>query len=368
MSAPDISERDIDAVVSVLRSGRLSIGPVSEEFERRAAERAGARFGVTVSSGTTGLHLCFVGAGAAPGVGVITTSFSFAASVNAFLYAGATPIFADIDPVTFNLDPKAVAEVVARESSARVLLPVHVFGQPCDMDALMAIAQRHGLTVIEDAAEAIGASYRGRPAGSFGLAAVFAFYPNKQMTTGEGGMIVTSDVALAELMRSLRNQGRGESGAWLDHVRLGYNYRLDEMSAALGLAQIERLDQLLDNRDKVAARYTAALRSVKGVRTPVIAPETTRMSWFVYVVMLDRGIDRDRVARSLAAEGVPTRPYFRPIHQQPYFVERFGDWTGRFPVTEDVGARTIALPFHGSLSDEGVGYVVEALTAAIAAA
>lgn len=365
MSAPDIDEGDVAAVVKVLRSGTLSLGPAQGDLERLAAARAAARFGIAVSSGTAGLHLCMIAAGIRPGLAVITTPFSFAASVNSFLYEGATPVFADIDPVTFNIDPAAIEEAAVQTPDARVVLPVHVFGQPCDMDAILGVADRRGLTVIEDAAEAIGATYRARPVGSFGLASVFAFYPNKQMTTGEGGMIVTSDEEVARLLRSLRNQGRSEGGAWLEHVRLGYNYRLDEMSAALGVRQIERLDGLLDRRAAVARAYSDALNSVDGVRAPMIVPSTTRMSWFVYVVLLDRNLDRERVVERLAAAGVPTRPYFKPIHQQPYFIERFGDQTGRFPVAEDIGARTLALPFHSRLTSEGIAYVVEALRSAI---
>lgn len=368
MSAPDIDQRDIDAVLTVLRSGWLSLGPVQDRFEEFAAEQSGTRFGIAVSSGTAGLHIAMIAADVRPGTAVITTPFSFAASVNAFLYEGGVPVFADIDPVTFNIDPRAVADAAETARGARVLMPVHVFGQPCDMDALLPIAQRHGLAVIEDAAEAIGATYRGRHAGSFGSSAVFAFYPNKQMTTGEGGMIVTSDERVATVARSLRNQGRGESGAWLEHVRLGYNYRLDEMSSALGLSQLKRLDELLDRRDNVARSYTSALAMIDGVNAPTIVPATTRMSWFVYVVLLDRGIDRDAVARRLEYAGVPTRPYFKPIHEQPYFIERFGDWRGRYPVAEDIGVRALALPFHNHLSDEGIGFVTDALREAITAA
>ncbi len=338
MSAPDIGPRERELIAEVMSGTQLSFGPMLDRFEAGVAARAGRRFGIAVSSGTAGLHTAVRALDIRAGDHVVTTSFSFVASTNCLLYEGATPIFADIDPDTYDLDPAAVDAVVA----ASDVRPT-------------------------DACEAIGAARSGRPAGSFGEMAVFAFYPNKQMTTGEGGVVVTDDEELAMLSRSMRNQGRGDGDDWLTHVRLGYNYRLDELSAALGLAQLERLDTLLAERDDVARRYSASLAGVDGVTLPRLARETTRMSWFVYVVLLDRGLDRDAVAARLAGRGVPTRPYFRPIHLQPYFQERFGDVEGSLPVTEDVGRRSLALPFHGRLSDESIGYVTDALREAIQA-
>jgi perosamine synthetase len=367
MSAPDIGPRERALVSEVMSGTQLSAGQMIERFESGVAKVAGRRFGIGVSSGTTGLHVAVRALGLGKGDRVVTTAFSFVASTNCLLYEDVEPVFTDIDPVTFNLDPASVEEAV-RSKHASGLLPVDVFGQPADLTRLAAIANAHGLRVIEDSCEAIGATHAGRPAGSLGELAVFAFYPNKQMTTGEGGAIVTDDERLAELARSLRNQGRGEGSDWLTHVRLGYNYRLDELSAALGVAQLERLNALVAQRDDVARRYTNALASVQGVTAPRVVPATTRMSWFVYVVLLDHGADRDAVASELAKRNVPTRPYFRPIHQQPYFKERFGDLTGSLPVTEDIGARTLALPFHGHLSDESIGYVTAALTESISAA
>jgi perosamine synthetase len=336
-----------------------------EQFERAIAQRSERNHAIAMSSGTAGLHVAVRSIGVKAGDLVATTSFSFAASVNCFLYEGAKPLFVDIDPLTFGISPDALEAACAEERTSAIL-PVDVFGQPADLTRVCAVAERHGVPVIEDACEALGAEHRGRPAGSFGAAAVFAFYPNKQITTGEGGVLVTDDDRLAELARSLRNQGRGEGSDWFEHVRLGYNYRLDELSAALGTAQMERLDELLLARAAVAQRYSTALADVDGVRVPQLSADTTTMSWFVYVVTLERGIDRDRLAAELASRGVPTRAYFRPIHLQPYMVERFGDLRGSLPVTEDLGSRTIALPFHARLSRESVEYVVDALRDSIA--
>ncbi|HZP95150.1 MAG TPA: DegT/DnrJ/EryC1/StrS family aminotransferase [Candidatus Limnocylindria bacterium] len=368
MSAPDIGERDRALVAEVMSSTQLSFGPMVERFETGIAAVARRKHAIAVSSGTAGLHVAVRALGLGHGDSVITTSFSFVASTNCLLYEGARPVFADIDPVTFNIDPSAVEDVVQSSGAPPVgLIPVDVFGQPCDLARLEEIARRNGFRVIEDACEAIGATWRGRPAGSLGQMAVFAFYPNKQMTTGEGGVIVTDDDELADVARSLRNQGRGAGNDWLTHLRLGFNYRLDELSAALGVAQLERLDALIAQRDDVARRYSAALADIPGIAVPRVLPATTRMSWFVYVVLLDRGLSRDLVAAGLAARHVPTRPYFSPIHLQPYFRDRFGDLRGTLPVTEDVGQRTLALPFHGHLSDESIGYVAEALRETIAA-
>jgi perosamine synthetase len=366
MSGADIGPREIELVNEVLRSGCLSIGPVIERFEAAFAAYVGTAHAVAVANGTSGLHLCMRAAGIADGDEVITTPFSFVASANCILFERGVPVFVDIEEDSLNLDPALVEQAVTERT--RALLPVHIFGQPCALDPLLATARAHGLVVVEDACEAVGAEYRGRRVGGFGRAGVFAFYPNKQMTTGEGAVITTDDAAWAELFRSLRNQGRDEMGTWLRHVRLGYNYRLDELSAALGLAQIERIDELLTKRDRVAAIYGGRLRQVPGVEPLRAVRATTRLSWFVYVVRLAPEIDRDAVIADLDRAGVPARSYFTPIHLQPFYRERFGYAEGDFPVAERVAASTVALPFHANLPEEQIEYVVGALAGAISRA
>ncbi len=364
LSQPSIDDDDIAAVLSVLRTPSLSMGPQVAAFESAVAAYIGAAEAVAVNSGTSGLHLALAAIGVGPGDEVITTPFSFVASANCMLYQGATPVFADIDAATLNIDPARVeARVTAR---TRAILAVDVFGQPAPIEALNAIADRHGLTVIQDACEAIGAERHGRRVGTQAQAAVFAFYPNKQMTTGEGGVVVTDDAALGRVLRSLCNQGRDDNGTWMNHVRLGYNYRLDEMSAALGQSQLRRLDAMLDRRNRVAAWYAERLGELDGVQAPWVAPETTRMSWFVYVIRLDERIDRARLMAALAADGVPSRPYFVPIHLQPLYRERFGCRLGAFPVTERIARTTLALPFFTDMTEEQVDYVCARLAARLA--
>ncbi len=358
MSAPDIDETDVAAVVEVLRSGRLALGPQAEEFERRIAAYAGVPHAVAVSSGTAALHLILQGLGIGPGDEVLVPSFTFAASVNAILFAGAKPVFVDIEPVHYTLDPEDAARRVTGRT--RAILAVDVFGHPVEWDPLTALAERHGLLLIDDSCEALGAEYRGRRIGGFGDAAAFAFYPNKQMTTGEGGMIVTRDARLAGLAKSLRNQGRAEGSAWLEHRVLGYNYRMDELSAALGISQLKRIEDFLARRARVAARYTERLRAYDWLEIPVIGAHV-RMSWFVYVVRLAADLDRDRIARSMETLGIPARPYFPPVHLEPYVRERLGTSAGLLPATEGLARRTLALPFHNRLSEADIDRVVEGL-------
>ncbi len=322
-----------------------------------------------------------------PGDLVITTPFSFVASANSVLYEGGIPVFVDVDPATGNVDPDQVARAAAdldRGGAAarawlprglppspaghrpRAILPVHAFGQPADVDPLRRAARRHGLALIEDACEAVGAGYKGRRAGTLGDAAVFAFYPNKQMTTGEGGMIVTDREAWADLFRSLRNQGRDVFDAWLNHTRLGYNYRLDEMSAALGRVQLGRIEDLLARRARVAGWYAAGLAGAAGVTLPRVAPSTSRMSWFVYVVRIAPEVGRDRVMAALRERGIPSRPYFTPIHLQPVYWERFGYRRGDFPVTEALGDECLALPFSGVMTEAQVARVCGAVREVLA--
>ena len=388
MSSPDLSNAEITAVDRVLHTLHLSIGPQIEAFERSLSSFVGSTQAVAVNSGTSGLHLCVVAAGVQEGDLVITTPFSFVASANCILYERAIPIFVDVDPATGSIDPVSVAEAAhdllyrgsavqrwlppaIRNSRAAIrdlkaILPVHAFGQPADMDPILEVARNHNLAVIEDSCEAIGAEYQGRKAGTLGDAAVFAFYPNKQITTGEGGMIVTDNDEWANLFRSLRNQGRDVFDAWLNHTRLGYNYRMDEMSAALGLAQLGRIEELLAKRERVAGWYNERLADLELVERPQIVSTTTRMSWFVYVVRIKPPAGRDEVMRRLAEGGIPSRPYFTPIHLQPFYRERFGYQRGDFPVTEYLGDVSLALPFSGVMTEDQVDTVCDHLRDAVA--
>ena len=367
MSAPDISDEDVAAVVDVLRSGRLSLGPKQSQFETLVADYVGVEHAVAVSSGTAALHLLVRALGLGPGDEVLVPSFTFAASVNCILYEGATPVFIDIEPDTYNLDPRDLERKITPRS--RAVIAVDVFGHPVDWDEILRITGDHGLRVIDDSCEGLGAEYRGRPLGQFGDCATFAFYANKQITTGEGGMVVTADADLAALCRSWRNQGRGQMGSWLVHEYLGYNYRMDEMSAALGCSQMRRLDSIREKREAVAQMYTERLRGIGWLRPPVVRPEV-RMSWFVYVVTLGKEIDRDKVIEHMTTKGLPVRSYFPPVHSQPYFrdlaaqrrISGQWDWgPGSLPVTEEAGARALALPFHSNLTAEEVELVVESL-------
>lgn len=362
LSKPDITPKEIDAVVGVLKTPYLSIGPQIVAFEQSIADYVGAKYAIGVNSGTSGLHLLVRSVGITEGDEVITTPFSFVASANCILFERAKPIFADIDPKTLNIDVDLVEDKITE--STKAILPVHAFGYPAEMKKIQAIAQKHDLAVIEDACEALGAVYEGKKVGTLSDAAVFAFYPNKQITTGEGGIIVTDNEEIAKLCRSMRNQGRGEGSAWLAHERLGYNYRLDELSAALGVAQMDRLEEILAQREKVARRYNEKLQKVEGVKTPGMGTNVC-ISWFVYVIQLSEFINRDKVMNYLEEHGVGCRPYFSPIHLQPFYREMFGYREGDYPVTEKVSRSTIALPFYNTLTEEEMDYVVQTLADAI---
>jgi len=376
MSSPDLNEADRQAVVEVLRTSELSQGDKTVAFEEAFLKLTGAKHAIAVSSGTAGLHLCVRAAGIQSGDLVLTSPFSFVASSNVLLYENAIPVFVDINKDTGNLDPTLLEEAihdlvkVGKKASSwlprkgaehgrtlKALLPVDVFGQPADYENIQALAREHELMMIEDSCEALGSTYKNKPAGTFGELGVFAFYPNKQITTGEGGVIITSRGDLADFIRALRNQGRAPGDTWLQHTHLGYNYRIDEMSAALGAAQMHRLENLVENRKKVAAWYTERLSQADLIRPPFVSPDTTRMSWFVYVVQLDPTVNRDTLARNLEGLGVPVRPYFLPIHLQPYMVERFGYKEGDYPVTEQLGRCGLALPFSGIMTEQQVDYV-----------
>jgi perosamine synthetase len=363
MSKPDINEDDVNLVVSALRSGQLSIGPFVDKFEQLAREYVGTRHAVAVANGTSGLHLCMRLAGVREGTEVITSPFSFVASANCILYERGTPVFVDIDEETLNIDPAAVGAAITNRTVG--ILPIHVFGRPAAMDSLCQTADRHSLVLIEDACEALGAMYRNRKVGTFGRASVFAFYPNKQMTTGEGAIVATNDPKWDASLRSLRNHGRKTMNDGLSHDQIGFNYRLNELSSALGVSQLSRIDDLLERRAAVAAKYSERMSIIPGVQGLVPVEGTTRMSWFVYVVRFDASLNRDDVASRLAEKGISTRNYFPPIHLQPYFGEQFGFRAGQFPVTERVSVSTLALPFHTNLSDREIEQVCTALSASI---
>ena len=362
LSAPWIDERDEELVLEVLRSGRLSLGPMGQRFEELLAAAVDAPHCAMVSSGTAGLHLCMHLAGVGAGDEVITSSYSFVASANCAIYEGATPVFAEIDPRTLNLDPAAVEAAITPRT--RAVVAVDIFGYPCELDPLRDICDRHGLALVEDACEALGARYKGELLGSHGHPAIFAFYPNKQMTTGEGGAVTTASAEEHALLVSLRNQGRLETSSWLQHGRLGFNYRLDDISAALGVGQLEKLDRILAARADVAARYGELLRDVD-VELPLPDDDKHERSWFVYVVKLPQGVDRSSVMARMSEQGVASAPYLPSIHLQSYMRERYGFGEGMLPVTEDASARTMAIPFHARLPLEDQERVVEVIRAAL---
>jgi perosamine synthetase len=362
LARPVLGEAEERAVLEVLRSGQLSLGPRLEEFELLFASWIGAKLASAVSSGTAGLHLALRAVGVGEGDEVVTSPFSFVASANAALYERARPVFADIDPVTLNLDPQAAAAAVT--SRTRALLPVHIFGYPADMGAFDAIAARDDLAVVEDACEALGAFYDDMTeVGSRGNPAVFGFYANKQVTTGEGGMVTVSDPALKERIDSERNQGRAPDMGWLDHDRLGFNYRLDELSCALGIVQLHRLGRMLAGRERVAALYREALAGIDGLTLPCENRGHERRGWFVFVVQLPRDVDRDGVVRALATASIQSKPYLPAIHLMSFYRERFGHREGEFPVCEDVATRSLALPFFPEMSEGQVGRVAQELGA-----
>lgn len=363
LSLPWLDEREEELVLDVLRSGRLSLGPTIDAFEDAFADAVDAPYAVAVSSGTAGLHLLCVSAGVGSGDEVITSPYSFVASANCAVYQGATPVFADIDPRTLNLDPAAVEAGITERT--RAVVAVDIYGYPCELDELRAVCDRHGLALIEDACEALGATYKGRPIGSQGPPAVFAFYPNKQITTGEGGMVTTHSEEESRLLRSLRNQGRADSGGWLEHARLGFNYRIDDIRAAVGLGQLEKLDAILRARALVASRYAGLLAAIPDLVLPCPDDADHGRSWFVYVVGLPDGADRETVIASLEARGVQTARYLPCIHLQTYMRERFGYGPGLCPVAEERSSRTLALPFHARLGEEDQVHVAEALAAAL---
>jgi perosamine synthetase len=364
LSSPWLDEREEELVTDVLRSGRLSLGPTIDRFEEAFAERVGAPYAAAVSSGTAGLHLLCVAAGVHLGDEVVTSPYSFVASANCAIYEGATPVFADIDRRTLNLTAESVEAAITERT--RAVVAVDIYGYPCELDELRAVCERHGVTLIQDACEALGARYKGKLVGSQGPSATFAFYPNKQITTGEGGMITTHSEREWRLVRSLRNQGRADSGGWLEHARLGFNYRIDDISAALGIAQVEKLDTILSLRQAAAARYGELLAGLDRLELPLADDSDHVRSWFVYVVTLERGLDRERVIAELEQQGIATSRYLPSIHLQAYMRERYGFSEGLCPVSEDLSQRTLALPFYTAIDPDDQERVAEALAAALA--
>jgi perosamine synthetase len=360
LARPSIGAREEELVLETLRSGRLALGPRLASFEAAFAAATGTSHVSAVSSGTAGLHLAIRAAGVQPGDDVVTSPFSFVASANCLLYEGANPVFCDIDPRTLNISADAAGEALTERTTG--ILPVHIFGYPCDMPAIELLSRDCGLWIVEDACEALGAVHAdGAPVGARGNLSVFGFYPNKQITTGEGGAVIAPSVELKERIDSERNQGRAPDMGWLDHDRLGFNYRLDDLSCALGIAQLERLEELLAGRARVAGLYSEALADIEGLDLPCPDEGGNKRSWFVYVVQLPRGVDRDGAVEAMRARGVDTKPYLPAIHLLSFYRERFGHKEGDFPVCEDVAARSLALPFYPRLTEGEVEQVVEAL-------
>ncbi len=373
LSKPDITELERQLVDEVLRSGRLALGPMTERFEAMVARRAGCEIGVATSSGTSALQLMLLGLGIGPGDEVITTPLSFIASANPILHVGALPVFVDVCPKTLNADPAAIEAAITPKT--RAIMAVEAFGNPAYMDQYAQIAAKHEIILLEDSCEALGSRHAGRPCGSFGRAGAFGFYPNKQITTGEGGMLVTDDSALAEVVKSLRNQGRdsfpttegvGEGprlGAWLQHHRIGFNYRMSEVTAAIGIGQMQRFDEIIERRQRVASLYIERLAGNEHIVLPTVLPDS-EPSWFVFVIRLAAGYtaeERDRIIAGLRNHDIGAAPYFPCIHLQPPYRERFGFREGTFPVAESISGRTIALPFFGGMTAREVDLVGQTL-------
>jgi len=354
LSSPFIEDDDRKAVMDVLNTRFLSLGPKPPEFERMFAEYIGTRYAVVLNSGTSALHLAVKALGIGPGDEVIVTPYSFIASVNCLLYEGAKPVFADIDPVTFNMDPKKIEQKIT--SKTKAIIPVDVFGRPSDKEAISRIAKKHNLKIIEDSAEALGAEYKGKKVGTFGDCAVFAFYPNKQITTGEGGMLVTDSKEIYDLCLSYRNQGRTINSKWLDHERIGYNYRLSDINCALGISQLKKIDIILKKREQVAAEYTKRLSKIDGIKVPLGSDAEIKVSWFVYVIQVEQ---REKFMKELIKRGVQCSSYFPSIHLMSFYRKSYGFKEGDFPICERISKTTMALPFHTAMSEEDIVYVCD---------
>ncbi len=365
LSGPDIAQADIDAVVAVLKTPTLSLGPKLTEFESLFARYVGRKHAIACNSGTSALHLCLLALGIGPGDEVITTPFSFIATSNTILIAGARPVFVDINPETYNIDIRQIEGKISAKT--RAIMPVEVFGNPAGLDQVYELARRRGLRCIEDSCEALGSVVNGRKAGTLGDLSAFAFYPNKQMTTGEGGIILTDEDQAAALCASLRNQGRDAGAGWLAHARMGYNYRLSDINCALGITQLRRIEEFKAKRKQVAGYYERLLGGDRRLVTPQ-EPDGCDISWFVYVIRLRDDFtqqDRDQILEELRRQGIGCNNYFSPIHLQPFMAEQFGYKPGDFPVTERVSQRTIALPFCNNLTREQAELVCKTLQSAL---
>lgn len=366
LSSPDITHKEVKVINQVLSTPFLSFGPRVKEFEKQIADFVGTKYAIAVNSGTSGLHLCVKSLDIKEGDEIITAPFSFVASANCALFERAKPIFVDINEDTLCIDVNKIEEKITKKTKA--ILPVHIFGHPCEMDKIMALAQKYNLAVIEDACEALGSEYKGKRVGAFGELGVFAFYPNKPITTGEGGIVVTNDEKLAKLCQSLRNQGKGDSDPWLCYERLGFSYRMSELNAALGVVQMERVDEMLKKRQRVAELYNQRLSEIEGIKIPYVAPDV-KISWFVYVIRIDSEkfsrADRDKIIKKLGNRGINCRDYLPPIHLQPLYVKMFGYKKGDFPITEKVSELTIALPFYNNLPEKEINYICDSLESII---
>ena len=361
LSRPDITEKEIEAVCAVLRSPNLSLGPKLHEFENAFTKYIGKKRAIAVNSGTSGLYLAMLALGIGPGDEVITTPFTFIATSNTVIMAGAKPVFVDIDPTSLNINPAEIEAKITKNTKA--IMPVEVFGNPAGFDKVCEIAQKHKLTVIEDSCEALGSALNGKKAGTFGKVSTFAFYPNKQITTGEGGMILTDDDDVADMCLSLRNQGRGTGGGWLAHERLGFNYRLSDINCALGIVQLSRIDEIKAKRKQAAKFYQEMLADDNRLIVPT-EPAGSDMSWFVFVIRLAEHFNkqqRDGIIKSMKEQGIQVSNYFPTVHLQPFMVEKFGYKEGDFPITESIGQRTIALPFYNNLTKDEVSQVCKIL-------
>jgi len=360
IAKPYITDKDKKSVLAVLNTDHLSLGPKYQEFEKKFAKKIGVKYACAVSSGTAGLHLAMLACGIGAGDEVITTPFSFVASANSILYVGAKPVFVDIDPFTYNLDVLKIEEKITKKTKA--ILVVHIFGQTCEMEPIIRLAKKYKLQIIEDACESVRATYKGEQAGTFGQAGIFAFYPNKQMTTGEGGMIVTNSKKIYEICDSLRNQGRAKNDQWLDHKYLGYNYRLDEMSAALGISQLEKLDFMIKERRKIAGWYNKFLAPYNNLIQAPVTAEGNSHSWFVYVIKIKiKKINRNLLIKKLKKIGISTKPYLPSIHLFDFYKKQFGFKRGNFPVSEDISDYSLALPIYLGLTKNNCAYIINKL-------